>query len=69
VRGASGYCVPTVFVDGARVTWNETRATLDDIVPFESLRAVEVHRGVSGIPIEFGSFNDCGILVFWTKHR
>lgn len=69
LRGASGYCVPTVFIDGGRVTWNETRATLDDIVPFESLRAVEVHRGVSGIPIEFGSFNDCGILVFWTKHR
>jgi len=67
VRGASGYCVPTVLVDGIRVTWRGTRSGLDDIVPLETLQAVEVHRGVSGIPIEFGAFHNCGLLVFWTK--
>lgn len=67
VRGASGYCVPSLLVDGVRVTWRGTRSGLDDIVPLETLMAVEVHRGVTGIPIEFGSFNNCGLLVFWTK--
>lgn len=67
VRGASGYCVPSLLVDGVRVTWRGTRSGLDDIVPLETLMAVEVHRGVTGIPIEFGSFNSCGLLVFWTK--
>jgi outer membrane cobalamin receptor len=67
VRGASGYCVPAVLVDGVRVTWTGIRSGLDDIVPFETLLAVEVHRGVTGIPIEFGSFKNCGLLVFWTK--
>lgn len=52
---------------GVRVTRRGTRSGLDDIVPLETLMAVEVHRGVPGIPIEFGSFNSCGLLVFWTK--
>jgi hypothetical protein len=67
VRGASGYCVPGLIVDGVRVTWKGTRSGLDDIVPKETLLAAEIHRGVTGIPIEFGSFNNCGLLVFWTK--
>ena len=67
VRGTSGYCVPNLFVDGIRTEWGRTAMRLDEIVPLGDVYAVEVHRGVSGIPIEFGSFNDCGVLVFWTK--
>lgn len=66
VRGSSGYCVPTIFVDGVRTEWANVDMSLDVIVPMEMIYAVEVHRGVSGTPIEFGSFNDCGVLVFWT---
>jgi hypothetical protein len=66
LRGASGYCVPTVFVDGVRTEWANVNMSLDAIVPMEMIYAVEVHRGVTGTPIEFGSFNDCGVLVFWT---
>lgn len=67
VRGSSGYCVPTLIVDGVRATWAGTSMRLDELMPKETLHAMEVHRGVSGMPIEFGSFNSCGVLVFWTK--
>lgn len=67
IRGSSGYCQPTVFIDGVRATWSGTSMALDQLIPFETVYAAEVHRGVSGIPIEFGSFNSCGLLVFWTK--
>jgi hypothetical protein len=66
VRGARGMCVPTVFIDGIRTEYATMTIELDEMVPLESLYAIEVHRGVTGIPIEFGSFNECGILVFWT---
>ena len=69
VRGTRGYCVPTLFVDGVRTEWGRLALGLDEIAPLETLYAIELHRGVSGIPIEFGSFNECGVIAFWTKRR
>lgn len=68
MRGTRGYCVPALFIDGVRIEWSRTAMRLDEMMPLEDLYAAEVHRGVTGIPIEFGSFNQCGVLVFWT-HR
>ncbi|MDX1646955.1 MAG: TonB-dependent receptor plug domain-containing protein [Longimicrobiales bacterium] len=67
VRGAQGYCVPTLLIDGVRATWEGTSMRLDELIPLETVYAMEVHRGVSGLPIEFGSFERCGVIVFWTK--
>ncbi len=69
VRGTNGYCVPTLLVDGIRATWAGTSMRLDELVPLETVYAMEVHRGVSSLPIEFGSFNHCGVIVFWTKRQ
>ncbi len=69
LRGKNGYCVPTLMVDGTRATWAGTSMRLDELVPLETVYAMEVHRGVSSLPIEFGSFNQCGVLVFWTKRQ
>ncbi len=69
LRGASGYCVPTLFVDGVRTEWGRLALGLDEIVPLETIYAIEIHRGVSAIPIEFGSFNQCGIIAFWTRRE
>jgi hypothetical protein len=69
VRGTKGYCVPSLLVDGVRTTWAGTSMRLDELVPLETVHAIEVHRGVSGMPIEFGSFNRCGVIVFWTKRE
>ena len=67
VRGSKGYCTPTLLVDGTRVTWAGTSMRLDELIPMETVYAMELHRGISGMPIEFGSFESCGVIVFWTK--
>jgi hypothetical protein len=67
VRGTRGFCVPTLFLDGVRVEWANIDMRLEELVPMEALYGIEVHRGVTGIPIEFGSFNQCGVIVFWTR--
>lgn len=69
LRGTKGYCVPGLVVDGTRATWAGTSMRLDELVPLETVYAMEVHRGVSSLPIEFGSFNQCGVIVFWTKRQ
>lgn len=69
LRGTNGYCVPTLIVDGIRATWAGTSMRLDELVPLETVYAMEVHRGVSSLPIEFGSFNQCGVIVFWTRRQ
>lgn len=69
LRGTRGYCVPTLVIDGVQATWAGTSMRLDELVPLETVYAMEVHRGVSGLPIEFGSFNQCGVIAFWTKRE
>ena len=69
VRGSQGYCTPTLLIDGTRVTWAGTSMRLDELIPMETVHAMELHRGISGMPIEFGSFESCGVIVFWTKRE
>lgn len=72
------YCAPTIYLDGARLSPSMTSTTpLDQIVPLQSIDAIEVYRRPSEIPIEYGMTaagttmgrGPCGVLVIWTKTR
>ena len=58
-------CVPTLFIDRARVE----SAILQDLghaLPLVEIGGVEVYRGATA-PAEFTSFDGCGVIVIWTR--
>jgi len=61
-----GFCAPRIWVDG----FPQPRGlSLGEIVGLEALKAVEVYRRASEIPLQYGGGNDtaCGVVLFWTK--
>lgn len=63
--GQRGYCTPTVFVDGARLTVYD--GNMDALVSVNDISGIEVYTRTSSVPAEFQSMNGCGVIVFWTK--
>jgi hypothetical protein len=65
-----GDCPFRYILDGTPVT---STFQLDDI-PVEWIEAVEVYRGVAGLPVQFTAspWTDnaiCGVIVVWTRDR
>lgn len=65
-------CQPVLFLDGVRLNKStDSPATLRgllDMIPGADLTAVEVYKGRSEIPAEFGGPEvGCGAIVVWTK--
>jgi hypothetical protein len=67
MRGTWGRCVPTVFVDRARIPGTEK--TLDNFLPSELVAAVEVYQAGFGPPEFQDIFSGCGTIVVWTGAR
>ncbi len=59
-------CVPVVVIDGVRV--NMPDMNLDDIVPADLVRAVEIHPRRMQAPPEFQG-DLCGTIAIWTGLR
>jgi len=58
-----GVCVPTVWLDGFRVSDD----VLAQVVP-EDVLGVEVYRGPAEVPVEYSGANAaCGVILVWTK--
>ena len=75
---ANGFCTPTVYVDGVRMSPAAVRGmSLSTLIPISELDAVEIYRRPAEVPIEYAAtgnqpgeaFSVCGILVLWTKSR
>lgn len=73
-----GYCAPTIYLDGVRLSPNMTNDTaLEALVPLAQIEAVEIYRRPAEIPIEYAmtgsatssGVGPCGVLVIWTKSR
>lgn len=70
-------CAPEVYLDGMRLTHVENRhsgkARVEafdavNLVHPASIELVEIYRGPSSLPAEFGgSVGTCGAIVIWTK--
>ncbi len=68
MRGAFGYCSPTVFLNGARLP-NIEAGDIDIIVNLKDIRAVEIYSE-SSVPGEFKDFtrmDPCGSIVIWRR--
>jgi hypothetical protein len=74
--GPSGWCTPTLYLDGARLRY-EGEVSIDALLPVNSIDGVEIYRRPSETPLMFnatrgpseGSTVPCGVVVFWTKKR
>lgn len=70
-------CAPTVYLDGARITYAADRSSAGamaeaygalNLVHPSSIEMVEVYRGPSEVPAQFGgSTGMCGAIALWTR--
>jgi hypothetical protein len=69
-RGApNNACLPRLFVDGARVTYDANN-DINSVVNPGQVEAIEVFRGPSEIPVQYNDSNSmCGVILIWTRHE
>ncbi len=73
---SAGRCQPKLFLDGVpaattvRMRAGRLDLPLDDIISVDDLDGLEVYKGASEVPLEFGGeAAGCGALVVWTRRR
>jgi hypothetical protein len=60
-------CLPRLFLDGTRVTYDD-HTDINSIVDPDQVEAIEVFRGPSEIPTEYNDNNSqCGVILIWTR--
>jgi hypothetical protein len=67
-------CPAQIFIDGFHLnrgnplTGGDGGITIDDAVSPDAIEAIEVFRGVSGVPPEFLTLDSrCGVIAIWTR--
>lgn len=75
---ANGYCTPTIYLDGARLSPAIVSSmSIDNLIPLMEIDAAEIYRRPSEVPIEYGAtgvqpddeYGVCGVMVLWTRRR
>jgi hypothetical protein len=75
---AQGYCTPTLFLDGARMSPQVVAGqSIESLLPLPTVDAIEIYRRPGEVPIEYAvtsvqpgtEIGTCGVLVVWTKSR
>lgn len=62
-------CLPRLFVDGTRVTYDANN-DINSVVNPGQVEAIEVFRGPSEIPVQYNDNNSmCGVILIWTRHE
>jgi len=65
----AGGCLPRLFLDGIRVSY-DSDADINSFVDPEAVEAVELFRGPSEIPVEYNDNNSqCGVILIWTRQE
>lgn len=68
VDGHAVTCGPSVFRDGMIIHDGGSGAPIDDLVPLNDIKAIEVYRSAAEVPIEFERGpGSCGAIVVWTR--
>ena len=66
-------CQPLIYLDGVRANRSTDPASMVQsilkAIPADHLEGVEIYKGRSQLPAEFGSADArCGAVVLWTRH-
>jgi hypothetical protein len=66
-RQGAGYCLPNLYVDGARMAYGG-RADLNSVVSPSQIEAVELYSSAANIPVQYnGVGSACGVILIWTR--
>lgn len=64
----SGGCPPVFYIDGGKVHDAGYVTEILNVTPPSHIEAIEVYRGASEMPAEFGGTDArCGVVVIWTR--
>jgi hypothetical protein len=61
-----GGCIPTLYLNGARMTF-ASGESVDDVIMPDMLEGIEVYRNETELPRSFAGIGQCGAVVFWTR--
>jgi hypothetical protein len=64
--GGASLCLPLVYLDGVRVSYDVTGIT--GLAPVERIEAIETYSGPSQVQPPFGGTGaSCGVIAIWTR--
>ena len=74
--GGSGFCFPTVWMDGQMVHQGTAGsipgfrgpAFLDQLVHPDDIAGIEVYNSAASMPVQYNLHAACGAIVIWTRH-
>jgi hypothetical protein len=69
IRGSDSACLPRLFLDGTKVTY-DAQNDINAVVSPNQIEAIEVFRGASEIPAQYNDSNSmCGVILIWTRQE
>jgi hypothetical protein len=63
---SQGGCVPTLYLNGARLQLAPGER-IDDVIQPGTLEGIEIYRNRTELPREFAGIGHCAAIVFWTR--
>ncbi|HUF67236.1 MAG TPA: carboxypeptidase-like regulatory domain-containing protein [Longimicrobiales bacterium] len=66
ITQSQGNCRPTLYLNGARMTFGPGQS-IDDVLHPSELEAIEIYRNRTELPREFAGIDQCAAIVFWTR--
>jgi hypothetical protein len=66
LRGGTGLCQPTIYLDGIPVR-QFAESGVDSFLTPGSLEGVEIYSSPAGAPADLPAEGHCGVVAFWTR--
>jgi hypothetical protein len=64
---ANNACLPRLWVDGVRVTYDANN-DINSVVSPNQIEAIEMFRSPSEVPVQYNDNNSmCGVILIWTR--
>jgi hypothetical protein len=69
-RGGPRGCWVSIYLDGVALYRGKGERPFDlSTLRASDIAGIEFYSGAATMPIEYNSFNDCGVLLLWTRRR
>lgn len=66
VSYSQGVCIPTLYLNGARLQF-ATGESINDLIQPSTLEGIEIYRNRTELPRNFAGIGSCAAILFWTR--